>query len=95
MMTDMERDLVQVLGFELVHDGQHNPDRFHSPPEDVRSFIRRYQKGGLEVTFRYDLRQKTGDIVRFEWHGGKGNFRLDNRRHKNGRDNFVMEGIKH
>lgn len=91
MMTDMERDLVHVLGFELVHDGQRNPDRFPSPPEDVRSFHRRYRKGKLEVTFRYDLRQKTGDIVMLEWYGGKENFRRDNRRHKNGRDNFVME----
>lgn len=91
MMTNMERDLVQVLGFELVHDGQRNPDRFHSPPEDVRSFIRRYRKGDLEITFWHDLRRKTGDIVKFEWHGMKENFRLSNRRHKNGRDNFVLE----
>jgi len=85
MITQMERDLVEIEGFELIHDGQH---------EGVNFFTRRYKKGPLEVTFRHDLRQKRGDIVNFEWHRGKESFQLESRPHKNGRDFFVMQEVK-
>lgn len=63
--------------WDLVHNGQQNPDRFNFPPDEVRCFTRKYRstksKGwqGLvrSVTFQYDLRNGHGhaDITKIEF----------------------------
>lgn len=61
--------------WELVHDGQRNPGQFEFPPKDVRYFTRKYRskkRGGWDglvrgVTFQYDLRTRSADIIKVEF----------------------------
>lgn len=49
--------------WELVHNGQQNPDgQFRFAPEEVKKFTRKYRRGDRYIVFVYDLRKPLADV---------------------------------
>jgi hypothetical protein len=61
--------------WQLVHNGQQNPDgQYQFKPEEVKRFTRKYRKGDRYIVFFYDLTKPMADVrIQYANGGAEGN----------------------